>query len=190
MAKTSPSTASPGRRHPPGHSSSFYLHRRFGGPLFMVFGPMTRFVLALLLIAGCAKWRYDNREAIAIELEQMSGHRIDPTLQDPSKAIDTRVFTERREHVEQIASIPLVPERIRRAVSSWNAGVAALVLILSLFSSAFVTAVAAMASAAILLFGDQIGFIAGLPLGSPRAAALILGAIVGIAGLVIGRKLT
>ena len=189
MANVTPSTESPPRRRPPGRGHSFYLHRRFGGPLYLLFGTPTRFILALLLIAACAKWRYDNRDAVVIELEQMNGHRIDPTLQDPTKAIDTRLNTERREHIEQIAQIPLVPESIRAGVSSWNSGVAGLLLILSLFSSAFTTAIAVTAAAAILVFGDHIEFIANLPLGSPRIAALIVGGALGITGLVLGRKL-
>lgn len=119
---------------------SSYITRRYGGPLEMLFGNTMRFVCGAIILLGFCLWRYDNRdwERPVSELEKISDQqRVDSQdlIKEKSisaiKTIGNSVATDWG--TRAMAPRWWIPKMLRDWFSTWNAGVAAIILLSSLF---------------------------------------------------------
>jgi hypothetical protein len=147
-----------------------YLRRRFGTPIDVIFGQLTRLALAAILLCGFGLWWHQSKgQLIKQEAEgTASARRVDASelLKDPSRA-----FQVARERVDagvkdyKPLTVPFLPERWSRPLGTYNAGLAGALLLLGYFFRGRVFGLAILISAAIVLVGHDwpLPFIAGKP---------------------------
>ena len=87
----------------------------------------------------------------------------------------------------QTVEIPIVPELLRKLVSSYGAGVAGLLLILSSFFAGWKMTLFALPAAAVPVFFSRLTF---LQIGtlSPSLVPSVIGVAVFVAGVLFGRS--
>jgi hypothetical protein len=144
----------------PGHKRQSAFRRRYGTPVDWVFGQKTRFVLAVLVLAGFAMWWNQNGGAVVKkEASETMGSRQEVTetvLKDPSKAITTVGDYDVKVRTNVPLKVKMVPEAITTAVGSWGGGVAGAILMLGAIFSARLVGFTVLLAAAVALFGPML----------------------------------
>ncbi|MFT3789262.1 MAG: protein kinase [Tepidisphaeraceae bacterium] len=170
-----------------------YLKRRVGGPLDVLFGKMTRFTLAALVLIGFAMWWNQNKKAaVAAELTAMQGQSIDPTKIDIKTGVakvqqGLGAFNAGK---NEPLHVPGVPQKLADAVGSWPGLIAGLVLLAGVFFEGKKMTVATWLGAFVALFGA--GFVAGYV---PALASVsswvssVTGAAIGFLGIFMLRRI-
>ncbi len=160
--------------------TSSYIERRYGGPANWLLGTRTRFVVAAILLLGFFAWRYQNRDLIVTEFQQMRGQRIDPTMQDLSKAVDTRKIQEAVTHTANPLRIAAIPDFVCDTLGTWNAGIAGIVLLLGSFMRSLRVGAPLLVAAAILVFGEHLPIMSRLT-DNPGTLAMLVGSGIALA---------
>ena len=146
--------------------------RTVGG---LLFGPRVRFVVGVVLIAGCLLWLHQNRE--------LTGQITDTA----DRAVHLRPVELPREAADTVAlQVPGVPDGVLRRFASFNPAVAGLLLVLSAgwrsprLTSFFVPA------AGLIFLGAALG-VPGIGGWGPGAVSLAAGLAVAAAGFLADR---
>jgi hypothetical protein len=145
-------------------------------------GPQPRFLLATALIFGCSLWVYQNKD-LQRAFGSVSHVAYDEGSVDAKKLL---VKTEPLKFGE------LLPESVGQVFSSFNPGVAGILLIFSaIWRSSRITPFFFVA-VAVLLFGPQFGVpgFESLPVigeVKPQTVSLAIGLALALAGMVVDR---
>jgi hypothetical protein len=147
-------------------------------------GPQPRFLLATLLIFGCSVWVYQNQN-LWREISAAAKKAADEGTADASKFKDLKT--------EPLKFGTLLPEAVSNVFSSFNPGVAGILLIFSaIWRNPRVTAVFFVA-VLILLFGPQSGvpgfYLPGVGDVTPAYVCLGVGLALALVGVVGDRLL-
>lgn len=151
-----------------------YVTRRYGGPLDILLDSTVRFVLAAVILCGFLLWRYQNRdwERVVAELD-VRAQRVDPVDLATSGA-GRAIQTVREFDWNTLGSkrlwLPATPDFVLDLLSSWSAGVAGLILALSVFFRGRLFALTVLIAAAIALLGPQLG-VTDVPIDQSRMSA-------------------
>ena len=176
---------------------------RFFDLLDLVLGPKPRFLLGAALLAGCllcvhqngvfdfekhAKLISDAAKA-AVEKGDLDTLKQQATkaAQAVQKDLKTAAATAKTKDELQTVEIPVVPELLRKLVSSYGAGVAGLLLILSSFFAGWKMTLFALPAAAIPVLFSQLTFFQIGTL-SPSLVPSVLGVAVFVVGVLFGRS--
>ena len=169
------------------HITGNYVTRRYGGPTQLLFGQRARFIVAAILLLGFFAWRYQNRAAIIDEVQQFRGYRVDPTMQDPTRVIDTRKVVEVTSHTTQNLDLAFVPAFICNVLGTWNAGVAGLILLVGSHLRSIRIGIPLLAAAGIIVFGHYLPAASSLS-DNPRKIALAIGSLMALIAFVFMRR--
>jgi hypothetical protein len=146
-------------------------------------GPQPRFLVALVLILGCALWVYQN-DGLQNVVKGMWRSALDSGTVDAAKlaAADTKPL-----------DLPGLPEWASRLFSSFNPAVAGVLLIFSAIWRSPRTTLFFFAAVAVLLVGPQLGVpgfdIASLGRVKPEAICLGAGLALAVIGMAVDRLL-
>jgi hypothetical protein len=157
------------------------LARAAAGVGSFFFGPRARFVVGALFVAGCLGWMDQNGLLPWEEIKQAADQAVQQ--QDVPDLSNVNVDWGKQTKPLQLAP---VPEALTRLVSSFNAGVAGLLLVLSALVLGPRIAVFAWAAALVALAGAWLAFPAVGPVAGPQVS-MIAGAAVGVVGFLIDR---
>lgn len=168
-----------------------YIGRRYGGPLDILFGQGTRLLLAIILLAGFAKWWNQNGgQRMVKEASDILATSTDPTEIAKRQNIES-VKEATKDFNKQVAAsnIPLrvkaVPDWLCDAVGSWKGGLAGALLLLSVFFAGKLVGLSVMLAAAIALLGDH----SSVPvLGTRTLIAAVVAVIVWLLGIMFFRE--
>lgn len=169
-----------GGQRPRKHLSWF--QRRFGSPLDLIIGKQVRFILAAIILLGFGLWWRQNK--------------VDPALQAAANVAstsrqveipDTLTEITRKDAVDIVIrsadnaiarsgskelQIPYVNRTVRIALSSWNAGLAGLILLISVAAYGRLMSFTVILAAAVALVGHWFEIPqVGVPLPWMTAAA-------------------
>ncbi len=147
------------------------------------FGPRARFVVGALLVAGCLGWMDQNGLLPWDEIKQAADQAVQQ--QDVPDLSNLNVDLNKETKPLELA---LVPQLLTRMVSSFNAGVAGLLLVLSALVLGPRMAVFGWAAALVALVGSWHLLPAVGPVTGPQVS-MIAGAVVGVVGFLIDRYL-
>jgi eukaryotic-like serine/threonine-protein kinase len=171
--------------------------------LDLVFGPKPRFLLGLALVAGCLLWMQQNGifdvEQHAKTIAQVASDAVQKgdlaaaqeaatkAAQAVQKDIKSAAVKVQKDAEPPTVQIVMVPEVLRRLVSSLGAGVAGLLLILSSFFQGWKLTLFALPAAAIPVFFSGMTF---LQIGSlsPSLVPSVVGVAVFVLGVLFGRS--
>ena len=151
-------------------------------PLTMLLGPKMRFLLGCLLVAGCALWARQNGLVSRENLEVVKA-AVETSVQDQSaaslagaaQAIGGQPTTE--------LAIPLVGKYL----SSFNAGIAGLLLIVLGIFRGWKMSLFALPAAAVMVLGPTLSIPAVIPLSTVHVSSLVAGLVIAAIGFVFGR---
>jgi hypothetical protein len=178
-----------------------WFQRRFGTPLDFALGQQVRFILAMFVLAGFALWWQQNKGQEALQQgAQIIGSKrevIDVTAKDFSKNV-TSVVKDTAKDVAQglqkasdtttqkTLELPLVPLRVREALTGWNAALAGLILLVSVFCHGRLMSVTILLAAAVAMIGHRVN----LPVVAVPAAwvSALAASIIALFALVFLRK--
>jgi serine/threonine protein kinase len=145
------------RPHRREHHHHGYVGRRVGGPLDVLLGAPLRFALALILLAGFAAWRYQNKDATINEFTSTVARvREDPTVTVKNKDVSAVAIQEPLK-VEKTHARPLemrfLPSALTMVLGTWNAGVAGLLLLIAVFFRGKLLGITVLLAAAVMVLG-------------------------------------
>ena len=143
-----------------------WFRRRFGTPIDLLLGNHIRFLLAVALLLGFAIWWHQNKGIQALDraAQVVSTHReLEITNPDMKKLSgEIKTITQNAASDAQIAlnqsgtrplDMPMLPFMVRRALSGWNAAIAGIILLISIFCTGRLMAITVILAAAIALVG-------------------------------------
>lgn len=159
-----------------------WFQRRFGSPIDLLIGRQVRFVLAIAILLGFAFWWRQNKVDPALQqaADVASRHReISMAAGNPQNLLKDKLedVIQGSETVfdgagKRLVELPYIPQPVRRALSGWNAGLAGLLLLLSVFCEGRLMSLTVLLAAAVALVGHWTALPGvGLPLPWMSAAA-------------------
>lgn len=156
-----------------------YITRRYGGPLDILLGSTVRFVAAALILTGFLAWRYQNKDWERIT--RPTGEVATAAREDVVETVGrgaTEVISILREaggvqSAQKQLQLPMVPEWIEMLLSSWGAGVAGLILLLSIFFRGNVFGLMVLAAAGVAILGPYFTLSDLDPLAQEQIAAAL-----------------
>lgn len=136
-----------------------YITRRYGSPLDILFGSGVRFAAAVLILAGFLVWRYQNDDLprlLSAAEEVATAQRQDDAVVATGRV--TSAVNVVRDKISQAGvqrrlQLPGMPDFMEMLLGSWGAGVAGLLLMLSIFFRGKVFGLTVMGAAAIAILG-------------------------------------
>ena len=174
------------------HESTF---KRKGGWHALLFGPSVRFPIALALLAAFALWFRQNNPEFPQKFGSETKAAIDGTINDLTLSRDaagkiipkvkSTTVTKPAKPVPDL-KLMLLPQAVRHQLSGYGVGLAGLLLVLSCFVRGWKLGLMAIAGAAIMVLGDIV--IPGVAGYSGAMIAMAIGAVVIVAGFVVGRE--
>jgi serine/threonine protein kinase len=151
-------------------------------PLAMLLGPKMRFLVGCLLIAGCAVWARQNGFVTRENLESVKA-AVETSVQDQSAASLASAAQAIGEQPTTELAIPLVGKYL----SSFNAGIAGLLLIVLGLFRGWKMSLFALPAAALMVLGPTLGIPAVIPLSTVHVSSLVAGLVIAAIGFVFGR---
>lgn len=145
----------------------------------LLVGPHVRAVLGAILLAGCALWVHQNGLLPGMETPTEAVESGDLNALQQSATANLKKPTKPLE----IAGVPAIATSW---IDSWNAGVAGVLLLASLFYRGNVMALFVLLGSAIVAFGHQFGISTVEPF-RPEHVSLLLGSVLALVGLRMGR---
>jgi hypothetical protein len=177
-----------------------YMDRKYGGLSGMILGAQTRFILGAALLLPFLLWLYQNRSVPVAEIARQGveqTHKGIDKLAEPDgynnpRPLPTVRFTAPRKPLEVIG----MPARFASILGTWNAGVAAVTLLVSALFAGRKMGIVIIVAAGIILAGHlwsgmpQIGVIErwGGGQGFLYATTLAMGLALGVLGFVFARE--
>jgi hypothetical protein len=159
------------------------LGKAINGLGYLLLGPQIRFAAGAVLLLGCLLWLNQN--------DRLAWEKLQPTLvahlnlsQDAQKTLGVEASSATLKDL----TLPAVPESITQWVSSFNAGVAGLILILSVLCRGWVISFWMFPCALVAWVGPQLGVPAAGPL-SAEVVSMAAGVVGALAGAVV-RKIS
>jgi serine/threonine protein kinase len=150
-------------------------------PFTFALGGGVRFLLGCLLLAGCGMWARQNGPWTLDKVLQ-SGTAATTSVPQDNAANPSGEANESNSQLKPLP-IPLVGQYL----SSFNAGIAGLVLIFLGLFRGWKMSLFAYPAAAIMLLGPSLGLPALLPFESFHATSLAAGLVIAFLGLAFGR---
>jgi hypothetical protein len=154
------------------------------GLLNLLLGGRVRFLLGCLLLVGCALWARQNGLFTRERAEQV-GQAVTTSVQERNASAlagQAAKIAEEQPSLKTL-NIPLVGPY----VSSLNAAVAGMVLVVLGLFRGWKMSLFALPAAAIMVLGPQLGIPEFLQLGSVQLSSLTIGLLLAAAGVFFGR---
>jgi len=170
------------RRRP--HVRHSYLERRFGGPHDILFGDSMRLVLGALMLIGFLTWCYQNKMLVGQEFAEHLKHKVDQkwdtiakpwTIDGQGGPTSESQGPDRKDPRTQYYDLKIkgVPPDVAHALSSYNAAVAAVILLLSAWYRGGKIGLLIIPIAALALLGHH--FIPPFGPYPPETVAMVIG---------------
>lgn len=181
---------STGEPSAPPRKHQWYLSRRYGGPLYMLFRRQTRFICAVLLLVPFFMWRVQNPNLTRDITDVATAERKTPESlvgDVRGKIVDVSRAASTAQKEDKKLEIPGLPDEAEIVLGSWNAGVAGLILLASALFYGRLLAMLVYLGAAIALGGyrlmpDAAAEASYAHLRNPQIASMLIGlAIAGVA---------
>jgi hypothetical protein len=148
-------------------SHESWFKRRFGTPIDMILSPMIRLVLAVVVLGGFTIWWKQNSgdRAAKQAMQVIDSRRVDVTMS--AQALKNSPDKLRQGASDVVAAaadvqskpLQLFPwesaNRVVEPLGGWNAGLAGLLLLLSVFFTGRVMSVLVIASALVAMLGHR-----------------------------------
>jgi serine/threonine protein kinase len=152
-------------------------------PLAMVLGGKMRFLLGCLLIAGCALWARQNGLVSQENLANVKA-AVETSVQDQNAAS----LAGAAQTIGQQQTTDLAIPAIGKYLSSFNAGVAGLVLVVLGMFRGWKMSLFALPAAAVMVLGPTLGVIPTFPeLSTAHVSSLAIGLVIAAIGFFFGR---
>jgi len=177
-----------------------YIDRKYGGLSGMVLGAQARFILGAALLLPFLLWLYQNRTVPVVEIAKQGVERTQKGVDSPAEAdgynnpkpLPSVRFNMPRKPLELIG----MPARFASILGTWNAGVAAVMLLISALFAGRKLGVVLIFAAALMVGGHLWG---GMPRfgvieswgggqGFLYATTLAMGVAVGVLGFAFARE--
>jgi len=174
---------------------------RLEGPLNLVLGGRTRFLVGAALIAGCLMWMDQNKildteqiKATATELHKVATKAAES--KDVGDVLDVKVNVDAAKHVNQEAinreheplSFPGLPAALGKLFNSFNPGIAGLILVVSSFFRGWRMSLFALPGAAVALLGPAVLAVpSSQPLDIRNLITMAAGGALLVVGFFLGR---
>jgi len=148
-----------------------------------VLGGKTRFLLGCLLIAGCALWARQNGLVSRENLANVKA-AVETSVQEKNaSSLAGAAQTIGQQQTTDLA-IPVVGKYL----SSFNAGIAGLVLVVLGMFRGWKMSLFALPAAAVMVLGPTLGFIPTFPVfPTVHMTSLAAGLVIGAVGFFVGR---
>jgi hypothetical protein len=139
-----------------------WFQRRFGTPLDLLIGRQVRFVLAVIILAGFGLWWRQSKVAPALEAaanvagtqrEVVVGEDLNEITRSTVEVVIRSAENAMTRSGARELEIPHVPRTVRIALSGWNAGLAGLILLISVTCYGRLMSLTVLLAAAIALVG-------------------------------------
>jgi len=151
-------------------------------PLAMVLGGKTRFLLGCLLIAGCTLWARQNGLVSQENLANVKAAVETSVQEQNASSLAGAAQTIGQQQTTDLA-IPVVGKYL----SSFNAGIAGLVLVVLGMFRGWKMSLFALPAAAVMVLGPTLGIPAIVPLSTVHVTSLAAGLVIGAVGFFVGR---
>jgi hypothetical protein len=151
-------------------------------PLTMMLGGKMRFLLGCLLIAGCALWARQNNLVTAA-----AGEQLKAAAQTSMQGQDATALAGTAQSLGQQPTTDLPILLGGKYLSSFNAGVAGLVLVVLGCFRGWKMSLFALPAAAVMVFGPSLGIPAIIDLQSVHVTSLGIGLVIAAVGFFFGR---
>ena len=139
--------------------------------LRITFGSTTRFFVGAALTAACALWM--NKENLLPS----------STVNDEAQVLSRLWQTTQADSRATPLSIPLVPAEVNAMLSSVNAGIAGLALLLSIFWRSWKIGFLVLRGAAVMVIGPTSGYAPRLGPMTAQVSCLAVGGAIAAAGV-------
>ena len=127
--------------------------------LGVVLGPKVRFLFAAVLLGGCVTWLYQN---LSPQLSELARHAVEEKEVGAISGLGATLKTETNP-----LSLPMLPAAIAAIFSSYNAGLAGLLLLVSAFFRGGKLGLFALPGIVVLVLGHNLGIPAIGPIAAP-----------------------
>ncbi len=151
-------------------------------PVAMLLGPKMRFMLGCLLIAGCALWARQNGLVSRENLERAKSV-VETSVQERNASS----LAGAAQSIGQQQTTDLAIPVIGKYLSSFNAGVAGLTLVVLGMFRGWKMSLFALPAAAVMVLGPTLGIPAIIPLSTVHVTSLGAGLLIAAVGFVFGR---
>jgi serine/threonine protein kinase len=158
------------------------LARTALSPLAIVLGPKVRFALGCLLITGCALWARQNGLATQENLESVRS-AVETSVQEQSASS----LAGAAKALGQQQTSPLAIPVVGPYLSSFNAAVAGIVLVLLGMFRGWKMSLFALPAAAVMVAGSALGIPALVPLANVHVTSLAIGLVIAVVGVLLGQ---
>lgn len=171
------------------------LHRRHGGLLGLVLGPVVRFPVALVLLAVFFLWFHkvnpdfpQNAGTLARQaIDQQQNQLSDSGVANPLERAATPGHTSANVEINRNdVELPGIPHAIRHQLSGYPVGMAGLLLLISCLFRGWKVGLMTIAGAAVMVIGSR--WIPGLAGVSAATLSATLGALLCVTGVLFGRN--
>jgi hypothetical protein len=142
-------------------------------------GPRMRFLVGLVLLAGCAGWMHQNDLIPGQQLKQVAGEAVDRG--DVPDVTPLRNYDWNR--ATKPLNLPPLPALLTEGFASFNPGAAGLLLVLSALLRGTRIALCGWLAAVVTCVGPSVGVPALGPL-TPHQVSMAAGAVLVVAGFV------
>jgi hypothetical protein len=178
-----------------GYEHQSYLKRRVGGPLDIIFGKMTRFALAAVVLALFGLWWNQNygarakAEAQAITQTQMKS--ADQIVKEGGTKIAEAIGAATTGSANVPLKITMVPEWLTAACGAWTGLAAGLILLIAVFPEGKRMTLAAWLGAGVCLFGAALltSYVPAVPEALRVPISAGAGLAIGLGGIFMLRRL-
>ena len=143
--------------------------------LRMPFGSTTRFFVGAALVAACVLWM--NKENLLPS----------STINDEGQVLSRLWQTTQADSKAAPLAIPLVPAEVNVMLSSVNAGIAGVALLLSIFWRSWKIGFLVLLGAAVMVIGPVSGYALALGPMTAQVSCLAVGGAIAALGFMVGR---